>query len=71
MKTKRGGSNRFSTDRRLASHSPDWSEDLNGLHLLNLLSKLVSKDKMGKAKAGYLRSVFTLKPGDKPHRMAF
>jgi large subunit ribosomal protein L6e len=31
----------------------------------------LKKDGQGKAKAGYLRSVFTLKPGDKPHRMNF
>jgi large subunit ribosomal protein L6e len=31
----------------------------------------LKKDSMGKAKAGYLRSIFTLKPGDKPHRMQF
>jgi large subunit ribosomal protein L6e len=31
----------------------------------------VKKDKLGKEKAGYLRSVFTVKPGDCPHRMAF
>merc|ERR1711991_241744 len=31
----------------------------------------LKKDQLGKAKAGYLRSVVTLKPGDKPHRMIF
>ena len=31
----------------------------------------LKKDPMGKAKAGYLRSVFTVKPGDMPHRMQF
>ena len=31
----------------------------------------LKKDSLGKQKAGYLRSVFTLKPGDQPHRMAF
>eukprot|EP00796_Vickermania_ingenoplastis_P004484 gene4484-3277_t len=28
----------------------------------------IKKDKLGKEKAGYLHSVFTLKPGDVPHR---
>lgn len=28
----------------------------------------IKKDTAGKAKAGYLRSVFTIKPGDCPHR---
>lgn len=28
----------------------------------------IKKDKLGKEKAGYLHSVFTLKPGDTPHR---
>ena len=31
----------------------------------------LKKDAQGKAKAGYLRSVFTIKPGDMPHRMRF
>merc|ERR1711916_15038 len=31
----------------------------------------LKKDQLGKAKAVYLRSVFPLKPGDKPHRMIF
>lgn len=31
----------------------------------------LKKDTLGMQKAGYLRSVFTLKPGDKPHRMNF
>jgi large subunit ribosomal protein L6e len=31
----------------------------------------LKKDKEGKAKAGYLRSVFSIVPGDKPHRMIF
>lgn len=31
----------------------------------------LKKDAQGKAKAGYLRSVFTVKPGDMPHRMLF
>mmetsp|Transcript_11418 Transcript_11418/g.13088 ORF Transcript_11418/g.13088 Transcript_11418/m.13088 type:complete len:196 (+) Transcript_11418:39-626(+) len=31
----------------------------------------IKKDSLGKEKAGYLRSVFTVKPGDKPHRMQF
>jgi large subunit ribosomal protein L6e len=29
----------------------------------------IKKDALGKEKAGYLRSVFTVKPGDMPHRM--
>jgi large subunit ribosomal protein L6e len=29
------------------------------------------KDAAGSAKLGYLNSIFTLKPGDKPHRMIF
>ena len=29
----------------------------------------IKKDALGKEKAGYLRSVFTVKSGDKPHRM--
>ncbi|CCW63086.1 unnamed protein product [Phytomonas sp. EM1] len=32
------------------------------------LIESIKKDKMGTAKAGYLRSVFTIKPGDTPHR---
>ena len=31
----------------------------------------VKKDKNGKVLPGYLRSVFTVKPGDAPHRMKF
>ena len=31
----------------------------------------LKKDSQGKAKAGYLRSIFTIQPGDKPHRMTF
>ena len=31
----------------------------------------LKKDAAGKAKAGYLRSIFTILPGDKPHRMTF
>lgn len=31
----------------------------------------IKKDSLGKEKAGYLRSVFTIKPGDAPHRMKF
>ena len=31
----------------------------------------LKKDPLGKEKAGYLRSVFTVKPGDMPHRMKF
>lgn len=31
----------------------------------------LKKDAAGKQKAGYLRSVFTLMPGDMPHRMTF
>ena len=31
----------------------------------------LKKDKLGKEKAGYLRSVFTIKPNDMPHRMKF
>ena len=31
----------------------------------------LKKDKLGKEKAGYLRSIFTVKPGDAPHRMRF
>jgi large subunit ribosomal protein L6e len=31
----------------------------------------LKKDTLGKAKAGYLRSIFTIKAGDQPHRMAF
>lgn len=31
----------------------------------------VKKDTLGAQKAGYLRSVFTLQPGDMPHRMNF
>lgn len=29
----------------------------------------LKKDSLGKQKAGYLKSVFTVKPGDAPHRM--
>jgi len=29
----------------------------------------IKKDALGKEKAGYLRSVFTVKPGDMPHRL--
>lgn len=32
------------------------------------LISAIQQDAQGKAKAGYLRSVFTLKPGDAPHR---
>jgi len=28
----------------------------------------IKKDPLGKEKAGYLRSVYTIKPGDQPHR---
>ena len=31
----------------------------------------IKKDTLGSQKAGYLRSVFTIKAGDKPHRMNF
>ena len=31
----------------------------------------IKKDAAGSAKLGYLNSIFTLKPGDKPHRMQF
>ncbi|CCW66176.1 unnamed protein product [Phytomonas sp. Hart1] len=32
------------------------------------LIEAIKKDKLGSEKAGYLRSVFTIKPGDAPHR---
>ncbi|CCW67791.1 unnamed protein product [Phytomonas sp. Hart1] len=32
------------------------------------LIEAIKKDKLGSEKAGYLRSVFTIKPGDTPHR---
>ncbi|KAG5509130.1 hypothetical protein JKF63_06139 [Porcisia hertigi] len=32
------------------------------------LIQAIKKDPLGKEKAGYLRSVFTVKPGDMPHR---
>nr|CCC94184.1 putative 60S ribosomal protein L6 [Trypanosoma congolense IL3000] len=33
------------------------------------LIQAIKKDPLGKEKAGYLHSVFTIKPGDAPHRM--
>ncbi|ESL08782.1 large subunit ribosomal protein L6e [Trypanosoma rangeli SC58] len=33
------------------------------------LIEAIRKDPLGKEKAGYLHSVFTIKPGDVPHRM--
>ncbi|EAN82008.1 putative 60S ribosomal protein L6 [Trypanosoma cruzi] len=33
------------------------------------LIEAIRKDPLGKEKAGYLHSVFTIKPGDAPHRM--